>query len=111
MTDETRRLPPGQALTHKFPVVGERDTSAVPPLADWRLIVEGLVDPAFELTWTEFLALPQRDLVTDIHCVTGWTQFAMRFTGLPLAAALAGRGARVLPTARFVRFVAYSQRG
>lgn len=110
MTDEPHRLPPGQALTRKFPQVGELDTSAVPPLDAWRLIVDGLIDPAFELTWDEFLALPQRDLVADIHCVTGWTHLGMRFTGVTLAGLLASREARVLSDARFVRFVAYSPR-
>jgi DMSO/TMAO reductase YedYZ molybdopterin-dependent catalytic subunit len=104
------RLPPGQALTRKFPLVGEKDSSAVPPLPDWRLEVDGLIDPPFTLTWAEFQTHPQRELLTDIHCVTGWSQPAMRFTGLPLAELLAARGARVLPEARFVRFEAYSPR-
>jgi DMSO/TMAO reductase YedYZ molybdopterin-dependent catalytic subunit len=110
MSTEAHRLPPGQALTGKFPLVGERDTSAVPPLEDWRLIVDGLVEPPLELSWDEVLALPQRELEADIHCVTGWTHLGMRFTGLPLADLLATRGVRVLPEARFVRFVAYSPR-
>jgi hypothetical protein len=104
------RLPPGQALTRKFPLVGEKDSSAVPPPDSWRLEVTGLIEPPFALTWADFQSLPQRELVTDIHCVTGWTQQAMRFTGLPLADLLASRGARVLPEARFVRFEAYSLR-
>jgi DMSO/TMAO reductase YedYZ molybdopterin-dependent catalytic subunit len=79
------RVPPGQALTRKYPVVGEK--APAPEALDlehWRLIVEGLIDPAFEITLDEFLSLPQRDLMADIHCVTGWTQLGMRFTGLPL---------------------------
>lgn len=110
MSTEPHRLPPGQALTRKFPLVGERDTSAVPPLDDWRLIVDGLVEPALRLTWAEVLALPQRELAADIHCVTGWTHLGMRFTGLPLADLLAAQGAHALPAARFIRFVAYSPR-
>jgi len=105
------RLPPGQALTRKFPLVGERDSSAVPPLDAWRLEIAGLIEPPFALTWADFETLPQRELLTDIHCVTGWSQPSMRFTGLPLAELLASRGARVLPEARFVRFEAYSARG
>lgn len=82
----------------------------MPPLDAWRLELDGLIEPPCALTWADFQALPQRELVTDIHCVTGWTQRAMRFTGLPLADLLASRGARPLPEARFVRFVAYSPR-
>jgi hypothetical protein len=101
-------LPPGQALTRKFPLVGEKDASAVPPLAAWRLEIDGLIEPAFQLTWDAVLALPQRELTADIHCVTGWTHLGMRFTGVPLADLLAG--SHLLPEARFVRFAAYSAR-
>jgi DMSO/TMAO reductase YedYZ molybdopterin-dependent catalytic subunit len=103
-------LPPGQALTRKFPLVGERDASAVPPLAAWRLEVDGLLDPPLRFTWEEFRSLPQKELTADIHCVTGWTHLGMRFTGVPLADLLGARGSRVRPEARFVRFVAWSPR-
>lgn len=109
MTSETP-LPPGQALTRKFPLVGEKDASAVPPLAAWRLEVDGLLDPPILLTWEEFRSLPQKELTADIHCVTGWTHLGMRFTGVPLAGLLEARGSRVRPQARFVRFVAWSPR-
>ncbi|HEX6899332.1 MAG TPA: molybdopterin-dependent oxidoreductase [Thermoanaerobaculia bacterium] len=104
-------LPPGQAETKKFPLVGE---SAPLPgaldLIDWRLIMEGLVNSPYELTYEEFLALPQQERQVDIHCVTGWSQFGMRFTGLPLASLFDEAGATPLPEARFIRFVAYSER-
>jgi DMSO/TMAO reductase YedYZ molybdopterin-dependent catalytic subunit len=106
------RVPPGQALTRKYPVVGEKAPAPEAlDLKNWRLIVEGLIDPALEITLDEFLSLPQRDLVADIHCVTGWTQLDMRFTGIPLTALLETRGgSRIFPEARFVRFTAYSGR-
>ncbi|HEX6899327.1 MAG TPA: molybdopterin-dependent oxidoreductase [Thermoanaerobaculia bacterium] len=105
------RLPPGQAETRKFPLVGE--TSSAPEaldLARWSLILEGRVANPRSLTYAELLALPQRERLVDIHCVTGWTRLGMRFTGLPLASLLAAVGASPSPEARFVRFVAYSER-
>lgn len=106
------RVPPGQALTRKYPVVGEKSPAPrALDLGSWRLVAEGLIDPPFALTYEEVLRLPQRDLVADIHCVTGWSQLDMRFTGVSLADLLAARGARVLPEAAFVRFVAWSDRG
>ncbi|HEX3528475.1 MAG TPA: molybdopterin-dependent oxidoreductase [Thermoanaerobaculia bacterium] len=106
------RVPPGQALTRKYPVVGEKAPAPQAlDLAAWRLAAEGLIDPPFALTYEEILSLPQRELTADIHCVTGWTQLDMRFTGIPLADLLAARGARALPESRFVRFVAWSDRG
>jgi len=105
------RVPPGQALTRKYPVVGEKSPAPQAlDLAAWRLAVEGLIDRPFALTYGEILSLPQRLLMADIHCVTGWTQLDMCFTGFPLADLLAARGAHVLPAAAFVRFIAWSDR-
>lgn len=104
------RLPPGQVATRRFPVVGE----SAPPeealdLETWRLRVTGLVGHEVELTYNGIRALEQRELTTDVHCVTGWTRFATSFTGVPLRTIieLAGRPA---DSARFVRFEAYSDR-
>jgi DMSO/TMAO reductase YedYZ molybdopterin-dependent catalytic subunit len=103
------RLPPGQAKTGKFPVVGEKaPLPAAFDLESWRLEVAGLVEEPRSWTYADFLALPQREHRVDIHCVTGWTQFEMNFTGLPLAELLAF--SRPRPEARFVSFEAYSER-
>lgn len=103
------RLPPGQAKTGKFPVVGEKDPApAALDLAAWRLEVAGLVERPLSWTHPELMALPQRERRVDIHCVTGWSQFEMVFTGLPLAELLAY--SRPLESAAFVSFEAYSGR-
>ncbi|MEE8524488.1 MAG: molybdopterin-dependent oxidoreductase [Thermoanaerobaculia bacterium] len=100
-------LPPGQTATRKFPVVGEKVPAAgAVDLARWRLIVDGRVARPLDLGWEDLIALPQSDLVADIHCVTGWSQRAMRFGGLPLRRLL--DRSRPLADARFVRFTAYS---
>lgn len=102
-------LPPGQSRTAKFPVVGEKAPPAeVFDLAAWRLEVAGLCEAPRQWTYAELLALPQRERRVDIHCVTGWSQAAMSFTGLPLAELLAF--SRPRPEARFVSFEAYSVR-
>ena len=102
-------LPPGQSETRKFPSVGETapPTSMTPD--NWRLIVEGELEAPFELTYREFLVLPQQTLLMDVHCVTGWSHFGMTFEGVPLATLL--ERAQPRPVARFVRFLAYSGRG
>src|SRR2546430_9966896 len=64
--EETRpdgkdRLPPGQYLTKKWPVLSyERTPQGLP--AEWRLKVTGKVEHPLELTWEEFLALPRTTL-------------------------------------------------
>lgn len=119
MTDAAR-LPPGQALTRKFPVVGERAPRAGAPtgsagsagsgdLAAWRLIVDGAVERPLALDWSAYLALPHAERTVDIHCVTGWSRLGSTFRGVPLARLLELAGA--LPAARFVRFEADSERG
>lgn len=109
MSDSPPRLPPGQTLTVKFPVVGEK--APLPEAFDlerFRLVVEGLVEHPLSLTYAEILALPQGERTADIHCVTSWSRFDTRLSGTPLATLL--ERARPLPEARFVRFVALSER-
>lgn len=102
------RLPPGQALTRKFPVVGEKEPAAPADLATWRLRLDGLVERPLELAWEAFLALPQGERVADLHCVTGWSRLDSRFEGVPLAALL--DRAAPAAAARYVRFVSSSPR-
>jgi hypothetical protein len=66
------------------------------------------VEKPLTLTYPELLALPQGELVADIHCVTSWSHFGMRLQGVPLAVLLGL--AAPWPEARFVRFEAYSPR-
>lgn len=102
-------LPPGQSLTQKFPVVGEKAPAPEAlDLAGWRLQVAGLVIHPLALAFEDVLGLPQEELVRDIHCVTGWTHLGMRLQGTRLAHLLEQAGP--LPEARFVSFIAYSER-
>jgi len=100
VTDEQkRRVPPGQYVTQKWPVL---HYGSVPrtDLTTWNLRVWGEVESPFSLTWTEFKALPRKQVHTDIHCVTRWTKLDMDWEGVPIQAIL--ERARLKPTARFV---------
>jgi DMSO/TMAO reductase YedYZ molybdopterin-dependent catalytic subunit len=102
-------LPPHQQLAApgKWPVVGEarprRDDSP------WRVAARGLV--ARPLSWSldELRALPVVELTVDVHCVTRWSKPGMRFGGVRLRELLQRCGP--LPEARFVSFIARSERG
>lgn len=103
-------LPPDQVATRKWPVVGERaPPSDAPDTERWRLTLDGAVDRALDLSWPEVLALPQEDLVCDVHCVTRWSHRAMRFRGTRLVHLLDRAG--VDPAAVSVHFTAWSARG
>ena len=75
------RLPPGQYLTEKWPVL---HAGSIPStdLATWDLHVWGEVENELRLTWDELRALPAVEVTQDIHCVTRWSKFDMSFTGV-----------------------------
>lgn len=100
------RLTPNQTLTDKFPLVGEKEPSA--EISDWKLEVRGLVKHQLEFSLAEFQRLPAVEKVWDTICVTGWTHFDHRWSGVMLDTILTR--AEPLPDARYVRFVAYSKR-
>ena len=75
------RLPPGQYLTDKWPVL---HAGSVPTtdLATWDFRVSGEVERPLRLTWHEFAELPSIEVTTDIHCVTRWSRFDTSFRGV-----------------------------
>jgi DMSO/TMAO reductase YedYZ molybdopterin-dependent catalytic subunit len=75
------RLPPGQYLTEKWPVL---HAGSVPQtdLATWDFKVFGEVENPVTLTWDELQALPSKEIELDIHCVTRWSRFDARFRGV-----------------------------
>jgi len=75
------RLPPGQHLTPGFPVL---DLGIRPEIAldHWRLEVSGLVANPRSLSWSEFNALPAFEDVSDFHCVTTWSKFDVKWSGV-----------------------------
>ena len=100
------RLPPGQYLTEKWPVL---HAGSVPDtdLATWDFRVFGEVENPITLSWEELNALPKAENVQDIHCVTRWSRFDARFGGVQwreLAKLVSPK-----PSARFV--IAYSEQG
>jgi DMSO/TMAO reductase YedYZ molybdopterin-dependent catalytic subunit len=100
------RLPPGQYLTEKWPVLHAGDVPAI-DLASWRLRVFGLVEEEITLDYEQLRALPATDVTTDIHCVTRWSRFDAGFRGVhwrELAALC-----KPLPAAGFV--VAHAPQG
>jgi DMSO/TMAO reductase YedYZ molybdopterin-dependent catalytic subunit len=100
------RLPPGQYLTEKWPVL---HAGSVPrtDLAAWDLRIWGEVEEAAALDWEQLQALPSTEITVDIHCVTRWSRFDTSFRGVhwrELAAL-----ARPRSSARFV--VAHAEQG
>ena len=100
LTDEQkRRVPPGQYVTEKFPVLHYGSVPRV-DLATWDFKVWGEVDSPLRFTWEEFKALPRRTVHADIHCVTRWSKLDTDWEGVPIQEIL--RLAQVRPTATHV---------
>ena len=75
------RLPPGQSLTLKWPVLQYGSVPRV-DLRTWDFRIDGLVEKPVRLTWEEFNRLPKTEIQCDIHCVTRWSRFDNRFEGV-----------------------------
>ena len=76
------RLPPGQYLTEKWPVLHAGSVARYPDLSTWTLRVFGEVEEELELTWEQLNALPRTENTQDIHCVTRWSRFDAQFSGV-----------------------------
>ena len=102
------RLPPGQYLTEKWPVLHAGSVANYPPdLAGWDFSVTGEVETPITLDWEQLNALPRAEAMEDVHCVTRWSRFDMTFSGIPWSAVRDLVGPR--PTARFA--IAHAEAG
>ncbi len=95
------RIPPGQSLTRRFPVLHEGSPLNFDP-ATWRLHVHGRVEKARELSWKEFAMFPRETALSDFHCVTSWSRLDNQWMGVPFGVFAGELG--VCEDAAFVRF-------
>ncbi|HEV8654029.1 MAG TPA: molybdopterin-dependent oxidoreductase, partial [Candidatus Limnocylindria bacterium] len=100
------RVPPGQYLTQKWPVL---HYGPVPPWSPktWDFRVFGNVENEFKLTWEEFQKLEQTAVQADMHCVTTWSKLDQQWEGIPFSKIV--ELARPKPDSKFV--IAHSEYG
>jgi DMSO/TMAO reductase YedYZ molybdopterin-dependent catalytic subunit len=79
------RLPPGQSPTVKWPLLDLGESPQV-STAQWRLSIDGAVARPYVLDWDGFTAVARTDWDGDIHCVTRWSKFGMRWRGADVRA-------------------------
>jgi len=96
--DASERLPPGQVLTTKWPVLHYGNVPKV-DTATWTFDVMGLVERPFALTYEELLALPRKTVMCDMHCVTRWSRLDNAFEGVPVQLVLERAGMK--PAAQY----------
>ncbi len=95
------RLPPGQSLTQRFPVLHYGPVPRFDP-ATWDFRVWGEVEEEVRWTWDEFLKLPRTRVTMDIHCVTRWSKFDTTWEGVSVKALVEGGWIKLKSTARYV---------
>jgi len=101
------RLPPGQYLTEKWPVLHAGSVARYDDLSTWTFRVFGEVESPVELSWEQFNELPRSSNTQDIHCVTRWSRFDAEFEGIHWSELVAL--VRPKPTARFA--IAHAEAG
>jgi DMSO/TMAO reductase YedYZ molybdopterin-dependent catalytic subunit len=75
------RLPPGQRLTDKWPVLHHGGVPRIKP-EEWKFRIHGLVEDERTLSFAEFTALPIVEVFSDIHCVTTWSKYDNLWEGI-----------------------------
>ncbi len=95
------RLPPGQALTEKFPVLHYGPVPAY-DMTKWDFRIFGEVEEERRFTWEEFQRLPMRAINMDIHCVTRWSKFDTLWEGVWLQDLIDQGIVKLKPTAKYV---------
>ena len=95
------RLPPGQALTLKFPVLHYGPVPSFNP-ATWDFRVWGEVEEEQIWTWDEFNHLPRMKIKMDIHCVTRWSKADTEWEGVSVRTLVEHNLIKILPAAHFV---------
>jgi DMSO/TMAO reductase YedYZ molybdopterin-dependent catalytic subunit len=98
------RLPPGQRLVQDWPVL---DLGAEPAVSAerFRLDIDGAVEHRTSLQFDDFMALPQSEGVSDIHCVTQWSRYDNVWSGVESRVVL--DLVRPAPDAKWVTFQSY----
>ncbi len=95
------RLPPGQSLTVKFPVLHYGPVPNV-NLETWDLRFWGEVEKPLTLNWVEFNQLPKTRITMDLHCVTRWSKLDTIWEGVSVRTLLEQGLLKLLPSAKHV---------
>ena len=99
------RVPQGQRLAKRWPILSAERTPEFDG-KNWNVSVSGLVENPTTWTWSEFKQLPNKEQVSDLHCVTTWSLLDQKFKGVAFKTIL--NIVKPLPEANYVTFCAPS---
>ncbi|NQU30913.1 MAG: sulfite oxidase-like oxidoreductase [Anaerolineae bacterium] len=98
---EEDRLPPGQSLTLKFPVLHYGPVPVFTP-STWDFRIWGEVEEERSWTWDQFQKLPRTQVNIDLHCVTRWSKADTLWEGVSLRSMVDSGLIRIKPTVTHV---------
>ncbi len=105
-TKRKDRVPPGQEVTGKWPVLHDGKVSNIDTYG-WTFTISGMVERKRNISYQDFMSLPRVKVFSDIHCVTGWSKLNNLWEGV--STRVVGELSRILPEARFV--IVHAARG
>jgi len=97
--NKAEKLPPGQYLTEKFPVLTYGPVPDFDPKT-WDFKIFGLVEQSVRFSYQEFMSLPKIKVVADFHCVTAWSRLDNEWEGVGIKEVM--KGVKLKPEAKFV---------
>jgi DMSO/TMAO reductase YedYZ molybdopterin-dependent catalytic subunit len=95
------RLPPGQSLTLKFPVLHYGPVPSFSP-ATWDFRIWGELEKEVRWNWDEFNQLPRTKVTIDLHCVTRWSKANTDWEGVSVRTLVEQGHIKIKPSAQFV---------
>ena len=95
------RIPPGQLLTQRFPVLHYGPVPQFDPKT-WTFMVWGEVEKPLRMTWQELDALPKTRVKMDLHCVTTWSKLDTEWEGITLQTLEDAGLVKLTPKANYV---------
>jgi len=98
-TQRANRIPPRQAQTRKWPILHAGSTPTF-DRSRWTIHIFGLVENPWQCTYDEFLALPQVQVIADMHCVTRWSRLDNLWEGVSSREVISK--VKPLPESKFV---------
>ncbi len=99
--DLKKRLPPGQLITERFPVL-HYGSVPIANLDTWTFMVWGAVEEPISLSWEQFSSLPSTSVKMDLHCVTRWSKLDTLWEGVHLRTLIESGLIKPLTGAKYV---------
>ncbi len=75
------RLPPGQHITERFPVLQKGSVVHI-DRETYKLRIEGEIEHPKTYSFEDLKGLQDLEIIEDIHCVTSWSKFDTRWSGI-----------------------------